>query len=132
MIQGARRSPKPASKPRNRPRSLVAHPARWLRFLGPGLVTGAADGYARMKGKPAATLLHCGPGLANGMANIHNAKRAKSPMVNVVGDHATYHQVYDTPLTSDVEGMARTVSHWVRTSRSGPPAPSQAVRSSRR
>src|SRR6195952_2575024 len=82
------------------------------------VVTGCADGYARMAGKPAATLLHCGPGLANGMANVHNARRANSPMINIVGDHATYHRPYDTPLTSDIEGMARTVSNWVRTSMS--------------
>jgi acetolactate synthase-1/2/3 large subunit len=80
------------------------------------VVTGCADGYARMAGKPAATLLHCGPGLANGMANLHNARRANSPIVNIVGDHATYHRPHDTPLTSDIEGMARTVSGWVRTS----------------
>ena len=84
--------------------------------LAETVVTGAADGYARMAGKPAATLLHCGPGLANGLANIHNAKRAMSPMVNVVGDHAIHHRPYDTPLTSDVEGVARPFSHWVRTS----------------
>lgn len=79
------------------------------------VVTGAADGYARMTGKPAATLLHCGPGFANGIANIHNARRAFSPMVNVVGDQATYHRPYDAPLTADTEGLARAVSHWVRT-----------------
>ncbi|MFO1320844.1 MAG: acetolactate synthase large subunit [Burkholderiales bacterium] len=84
--------------------------------LAETVVTGCADGYARMAEKPAATLLHCGPGLANGMANVHNAKRAHTPMVNIVGDHATYHRTYDAPLTSDAEGMARTVSHWVRTS----------------
>jgi acetolactate synthase-1/2/3 large subunit len=81
-----------------------------------GGVTGAADGYARMAEKPAATLLHCGPGLGNAIANLHNAKRARSPVVNIVGDHATYHVKYDAPLTSDVEGLARPVSHWVRTS----------------
>lgn len=90
---------------------------RCVLGLAETVVTGAADGYARMAGKPAATLLHCGPGLANGMANVHNARRARSPMVNVVGDHATYHVAYDTPLTSDIEGMARTVSAWVRTTR---------------
>lgn len=84
--------------------------------LAETVVTGCADGYARMAGKPAATLLHCGPGLANGMANVHNARRANTPMVNIVGDHATYHRQYDAPLTTDAEGMARTVSHWVRTS----------------
>src|SRR5271156_2482293 len=78
-----------------------------------GVVTGAADGYARMAGKPAATLLHCGPGLANGLANLHNARRAQSPIVNVVGQHATYHLRHDTPLTSDIEGTARPYSKWV-------------------
>src|SRR5277367_5755512 len=62
-----------------------------------GVVTGAADGYARMTDRPAATLLHCGPGLANGMANLHNARRANVPLVNIVGDHATYHKQYDAP-----------------------------------
>ena len=80
-----------------------------------GVVTGAADGYARMAGKPAATLLHCGPGLANGLANLHNARRAMSPIVNIVGDQATYHRPYDAPLTADTEGWARGASGWVRT-----------------
>ena len=78
-------------------------------------MTGAADGYARMAGKPAVTLLHCGPGLANGLANLHNARRARSPIVNVVGDQATYHRPLDPPLTADTEGLARGVSAWVRT-----------------
>ena len=82
-----------------------------------GVVTGAADGYARMAGKPACTLLHLGPGLANGVANIHNAQKAYSPMVNVVGDHATYHRHYDTPLNADLEGIARPVSHWLEAGR---------------
>ena len=80
-----------------------------------GVVTGAADGYGRVTGKPAATLLHCGPGLANGLANLHNARRAGSPMVNIVGDQATYHRPLDAPLTADTEGWARGVSAWVRT-----------------
>ena len=80
-----------------------------------GVVTGAADGYARMAGKPAATLLHCGPGLANGLANLHNARRASTPIVNIVGDQATYHRPLDAPLTADTEGWARGVSGWVRT-----------------
>lgn len=80
-----------------------------------GVVTGAADGYARMAGKPAATLLHCGPGLANGLANLHNARRAEVPMVNIVGDQATYHRPLDAPLTADTEGWARPVSCWTRT-----------------
>jgi len=80
------------------------------------VVTGCADGYARMAEKPAMTLLHCGPGFANGIANVHNARRANSQMVNIVGDQATYHRPFDPPLTADTEGLARTVSHWVRTS----------------
>src|SRR5450631_3036339 len=83
-----------------------------------GVATGAADGYGRVAGKPAATLLHLGPGLANGLANLHNARRAATPIVNVVGDHATYHAQYDSPLSSDVEGFARPVSGWVHTSTS--------------
>jgi acetolactate synthase-1/2/3 large subunit len=89
---------------------------RCVLGLAEGVVTGAADGYARMAEKPASTLLHLGPGLANGLANVHNARRANSPMVNIVGDHATYHKEYDAPLASDVEGVARPFSHWVRTS----------------
>jgi len=80
------------------------------------VVTGCADGYARMAEKPAMTLLHCGPGFANGIANLHNARRAHSPMVNIVGDQATYHRPFDPPLTADTEGLARPVSYWVRTS----------------
>jgi len=82
------------------------------------VVTGAADGYARMAGKPAATLLHCGPGFANGIANVHNARRAHTPMVNIVGDQATYHRPFDAPLTADTDGLARASSHWVRSSAS--------------
>ncbi|WP_407690842.1 acetolactate synthase large subunit [Rubrobacter tropicus] len=89
---------------------------RCVLGLFEGVVTGAADGYARMADKPASTLLHLGPGLANGLANVHNARRADTPMVNIVGDHATYHKKFDAPLTSDVEGVARPFSHWVRTS----------------
>src|SRR5436853_3771510 len=81
-----------------------------------GVVTGAADGYARMAGRPAATLLHLGPGLGNGLANLHNARRANTPVVNIVGDHATYHGRYDAPLASDIETVARNVSSWVRSS----------------
>jgi acetolactate synthase-1/2/3 large subunit len=81
-----------------------------------GVVTGAADGYGRMSGKPGATLLHLGPGLGNGIANLHNARRARTPVVNVVGDHATYHLAYDPPLTSDIESLARPVSKWFRSS----------------
>src|SRR5436190_2235376 len=87
---------------------------RCVLGLFEGVVTGAADGYYRMADKPAATLLHLGPGLANGLANIHNANKAGSGMVNIVGDHATYHRQYDAPLTSDVEGLARPMSHWLK------------------
>jgi acetolactate synthase-1/2/3 large subunit len=80
-----------------------------------GVATGAADGFARMAGRPAATLLHLGPGLANGLANLHDARRALSPIVNVVGDHAISHRQFDAPLTSDIEGFARPVSTFVRT-----------------
>ena len=83
-----------------------------------GAVTGMADGYGRMAEKPAATLLHLGPGLANGLANLHNARRARTPIVNIVGDHATYHAQYDAPLASDVHGFARPVSAWVHSSAS--------------
>src|SRR3984885_5369838 len=78
-----------------------------------GVVTGAADGYARIAGKPAATLLHLGPGLANGLANLHNARRARSPVVNIVGDHASYHKRYAPPLESDIESLAQPMSGWV-------------------
>jgi len=90
---------------------------RCVLGLFEGVVTGAADGYGRVAGKPAATLLHCGPGLANGLANLHNARRAGVPLLNCVGDQATYHRPLDAPLTSDTEGFARGVSAWVRTSR---------------
>jgi acetolactate synthase I/II/III large subunit len=83
-----------------------------------GVVTAAADGYARMAGKPACTLLHLGPGLANGLANLHNARRAHVPLVNIVGQHAIFHLQNDSPLNSDIEGIARPWSGWTRTSRS--------------
>lgn len=89
---------------------------RCVLGLFEGVVTGAADGYYRMLGKPASTLLHLGPGLANGLANLHNAKKANSGIVNIVGEHATYHIAHDAPLTSDIEGVARPMSHWVKTS----------------
>src|SRR5881392_534236 len=91
---------------------------RCVLALFEGVATGAADGYARMKETPAATLLHLGPGLANGLANLHNAMRAATPIVNIIGDHATYHKQYDAPLESDVEAYAKPVSRWIRTSRS--------------
>src|SRR6266571_2153050 len=78
-----------------------------------GVATGAADGYGRMADRPAATLLHLGPGLGNGLANLHNARRAHSPVVNIVGDHATYHVHFDAPLTSNIETVARNVSGFV-------------------
>lgn len=88
---------------------------RGVLGLFEGVVTGAADGYARMAGRPAATLLHLGPGLGNGLANLHNARKARTPVVNIVGDHATYHKQYDAQLESDIETVARNVSPgWVR------------------
>jgi acetolactate synthase-1/2/3 large subunit len=90
---------------------------RCVLGLFEGVVTGAADGYFRMADRPAATLLHLGPGLANGLANLHNARRARSSIVNIVGDHATHHLQYDAPLTSDIESLARPMSAWVRTTR---------------
>lgn len=89
---------------------------RCVLGLFEGVVTGMADGYARMAGKPASTLLHLGPGLGNGLANLHNAKKAFTPMVNIVGEHATYHIEHNAPLTADIEGIARPVSGWVKTS----------------
>jgi len=88
---------------------------RCVLGLQENVVTGAADGYWRMAEKPAATLLHCGPGLANGLANLHNARRARSGIVNIVGDQATYHRALDAPLTADSQGWARGVSAWTRT-----------------
>ncbi len=82
-----------------------------------GVCTGAADGYGRMVGRPAATLLHLGAGLGNGIANLHNARRAGTPLINIVGDHAIHHVAYDAPLTSDVEAVAKPVSAWIRTAR---------------
>src|ERR1700683_5181804 len=90
---------------------------RCVLGLFEGVVTGAADGYARMAEKPACSLLHLGPGLANGLANLHNASRARVPIINIVGEHATHHVQYDTPLASDIEGIARPYSKWLRTSR---------------
>ncbi len=94
------------------------HGMRAILGLFEGVVTGAADGYGRMADKPAITLLHLGPGLGNGLANLHNAKKAGSPIINMVGDHATYHLHFDAPLTSDAAGVARPMSDWVRTSKS--------------
>ncbi len=88
---------------------------RGVLCLFEGVCAGAADGYARMLGQPAATLLHLGPGLGNAISNLHNARKARSPVVNVVGQHSTRHLKYDAPLTADIEGIARPVSGWVRT-----------------
>jgi len=87
---------------------------RGVLTLFEGVATGAADGYARIAGRPAATLLHLGPGLGNGLANLHNARRARTPVVNIVGDHATYHARFDAPLESDIASIARAVSGWYR------------------
>lgn len=91
---------------------------RAVLTLFEGVATGAADGYARMADKPASTLLHLGCGLGNGLANLHNARKGRVPVVNIVGDHATYHTQYDAQLQSDIETAARNVSNWVRTSQS--------------
>jgi acetolactate synthase-1/2/3 large subunit len=88
---------------------------RCVLGLFEGVVTGAADGYYRMVERPASTLLHLGPGLGNGLANLHNAKKAQSGIVNIVGEHVTTHIRFNAPLTADIEGIARPVSAWVRT-----------------
>ena len=82
-----------------------------------GVLTGAADGYYRMAEKPASTLLHLGPGLANGLANLHNAKKANSGIVNIIGQHTLSHLKLESPLTSDIEAIAKPMSHWVKTSK---------------
>jgi acetolactate synthase-1/2/3 large subunit len=83
-----------------------------------GVCTAAADGYARMAGRPAMTLLHLGPGMANGIANLHNASRARTPLLSVVGEHTTTHRGRGAPLETDIEGLSRPFSTWVRTSSS--------------
>src|SRR5881275_944217 len=90
---------------------------RAVLTLFEGVATGAADGYGRMTDKPAAVLLHLGPGLGNGLANLHNARKGQVPVVNIVGDHATYHKQYDAQLESDIETVARNVSSWIRWSK---------------
>jgi acetolactate synthase-1/2/3 large subunit len=87
---------------------------RCVLGLFEGVVTGAADGYARMAGKPAVTLLHLGPGAANGLANMHNARKARTGMINVIGDHARRHLAHDAPLTSDIDTLLRPMSNWNR------------------
>lgn len=86
---------------------------RCILGLQENVCTGAADGYGRMAGKPAATLLHLGPGFANGIANLHNARRAHTPIINLIGDHTSWHLPYDAPLSSDIESLAKPVSGWV-------------------
>ena len=103
------------------------HGMRAVLGLFEGVCTGAADGYARMAGKPAATLLHLGPGLGNGFANLHNARRANTPLVNIVGDHATYHLRHDPPLATDIESIVGGFSGWVRRSRSAADVPADAA-----
>jgi acetolactate synthase I/II/III large subunit len=108
---------------------------RCILGLAEGVVTGAADGYGRMADAPAATLLHCGPGLANGLANLHNAQRARTPVLNVIGDHSTRHLGLDAPLTSDIESLAAPMSAWLHrlTPQDDLPATvARAVRHSRR
>jgi len=100
---------------------------RSILCLFEGGCSGAADGYARMAGKPACTLFHLGPGLSNASANIHNARKAHAPMINLVGDHATYHKKFDAPLNSDVIGLSDPVSHWVRTVADAPSLPADAA-----
>ncbi|MFT5579868.1 MAG: acetolactate synthase-1/2/3 large subunit [Paraglaciecola psychrophila] len=102
---------------------------RSILALFEGICTGAADGYGRMAGKPACTLLHLGPGLSNGSANLHNAKKAHSPLINLIGDHATYHKKYDAPLTSDIIGLAGPVSHWVKSTEHASELPADALAS---
>lgn len=87
---------------------------RSVLALFEGVCTGAADGYGRMTGKPAATLLHLGPGLANGIANLHNARKAGTPIINLVGNHPQFHMGYDAPLTSDIDTLARNFSCWIK------------------
>jgi acetolactate synthase-1/2/3 large subunit len=99
---------------------------RSILSLFEGVCSGAADGYARMAGKPALTLLHLGPGLSNASANLHNARKAFSPVINLIGDHATYHKRFDAPLNSDVEGLSAPVSHWVKTVPTAAALPAEA------
>ena len=100
---------------------------RSILCLFEGVCSGAADGYGRIADKPACTLFHLGPGLSNASANIHNARKASSPMINLVGDHATYHKKYDAPLNSDVIGLAGPVSHWVRSVKDAASLPGDAA-----
>ena len=108
--------------------ALDQSPIRPVLTLFEGVATGAADGYGRMAAKPAATLLHLGPGFANGIANLHNARRASTPIVNIVGDHASWHNRYDAPLMSDIMGICRPVSHWLHSTASARTAAIDAAR----
>ncbi|HEY5105945.1 MAG TPA: acetolactate synthase large subunit [Caulobacteraceae bacterium] len=111
--------------------ALDRHPSmRPVLCLFEGVATGAADGYGRMTGRPACTLLHLGPGYGNGLANLHNARRAFTPIVNIIGDHATYHRVHDAPLNSDIAAIAAANSVWVKSAQSADevgPLAAQAV-----
>lgn len=100
---------------------------RSVLVLFEGVASGAADGYGRMRGAPAATLLHLGPGFANAAANLHNARRARTPVLNLVGDHTALHRPHDAPLTSDVEAIAAPFSAWVRTARDAAALPQDAI-----
>ena len=108
--------------------ALDRSPIRAILALFEGVVTGAADGYGRIAGKPALSLLHLGPGFANGIANLHNARRAATPIVNVVGDHASLHNRYDAPLMSDIMGICRPVSHWLHSTPTARTAAADAAR----
>src|SRR5919107_4194378 len=99
---------------------------RVLALFG-GVASGAADGYGRMAGSPAATLLHLGPGLGNAFANLHNAYKARTPMVNVVGDHAVAHAPLGAPLATDIASVARPVSHWFASAASARSAATDAA-----
>ena len=115
--------------------SLDRHPdMRCVPCLFEGGATGAADGWYRMRGDIAATLLHLGPGLANGLANLHNARKAGSGVLNVVGDHTEWHLAHESPLRGDLEGVSRAVSHWTRVSPDAPsvaPDGAEAIRAAR-
>src|SRR3954468_5833267 len=100
---------------------------RGVLTLFEGVASAAADGYARMAEIPAATLLHLGPGFGNAFANVHNAYKARTPMINLVGEHALAHRPLDAPLTSDIEGVARPASHWLRTVRDARSAATDAA-----
>src|SRR3546814_18484097 len=105
---------------------MIRRPPRSTRTdtLFPYTTLFRSDGYARITGRPASTILHLGPGLGNGYANLHNAKRAGMPVVNLIGEHATFHRHYETPLASDINAVARPVSGWLKTAQT----PEEAVR----